>query len=1161
MSKRFFSTTWCAAAVGLSVLFPVSSPAQAAMVYWTNSAGGSYHTAANWSTGTVPLATDDISLPPLGKKYTVTCKKDVAVRNAYIGNSYPLPGGSATADATNGPVLNVGAYKFESSGTTLTVGTGGTMLQNGGLVSGPINVYGDFQTKGGTLYGQRINVQQGGRFTGSGTIVFNIGILNLGSVEFGPAKANVTVSPVQLINGGTWDFTGPTGSTFSSANSTNAQFVNASYGIGTPTVRKRGSTGVLQINNVSFTGSGVIDCQTGHINLNFNNAAGTANGDLGGQIKVGIGTSVKASIEANSVLRLSGSYTGEGTVSIEKGNVTTHQAVIACKQFHNRGVMRLSGLTVNAGATLNNYREIYPTGTGFFRISAGGFLNVAPASGSPYASLSAIPDVAGTFIWKGASSVGGANILPGGSMKISGDGSHRLSGPITNRGTLEWTGGDITRDSSDAALSNLEGGLIDIRNGSTVNYKSSGVSWSNDKTSKIWVRLPPGRTSSLTSGKFSNAGLVEVTSGIFSLAGVGEFGANTFYSDPFGNASTARYYVRGTLQLPGNISPLSVDLTLDSPSATITNSSGVNVLPNFGSVAKWGQLRITGGKNLAVTGDFSNTGIVRVDAGSTLSLTGVQKVFRHTAWSSSSGVGMTILNGGTLSTTGSGSVDVPAGTLMGAGLVSSTLKAGGDVYNGFPATMEPGFATGSPLPGVPTGRISVARGFTQGYSHLKTDIGGTDATASQYDQLRVTGKVTLGQGSLLPQFVNGFESRFGDTFVLIENDGTDAVIGIFLGTVEGRLFNIGNRTLRLSYKGGDGNDVTLRDVVQASIAPTTVTETNTGSKAAAFTVTLTPAPTDPVTIQYRTLDGTANGSDYTATTGTVSFAAGESSKTITVPVSGDVLDEDDETFSLELYDPVNVELANTSATCTILDNDASPTVSIRGASVRETDSGTVPMSFVISLSTVSGRPVTVLFSTGETTPVGAIAGVDYESISGKLVTFAPGETTQTVEVTVPCDRAYEGNRAFLGLLTDPVGATLNVASATGTITENDPQPTLSIADLSFTEGTGENPKAIFSVTLNGSAGRPVTVDYATTGGTATSGIDFLEATGQLTFAGGETTKTIEVEIVADNLAEPTETFTVKLSQPQVARLSRATATASILNDDATATTRKSGQRF
>jgi chitinase len=168
------------------------------------------------------------------------------------------------------------------------------------------------------------------------------------------------------------------------------------------------------------------------------------------------------------------------------------------------------------------------------------------------------------------------------------------------------------------------------------------------------------------------------------------------------------------------------------------------------------------------------------------------------------------------------------------------------------------------------------------------------------------------------------------------------------------------------------------------------------------------------------------------------------SQTVNVAVTGDTTVEPNETFTVKLTSPSGATLGTATATGTITNDDVSsitPTVSIANASVAEGNSGSKSMPFTVSLSSASTSQVTVNYATANGT---ATAGSDYTATSGTL-TFAPGMTSQTVNVAVTGDTTVEPNETFTVKLTSPSGATLGTATATGTITNDDTASSLPIA--------------------------------------------------------------------------------------------------------------------
>ena len=224
-----------------------------------------------------------------------------------------------------------------------------------------------------------------------------------------------------------------------------------------------------------------------------------------------------------------------------------------------------------------------------------------------------------------------------------------------------------------------------------------------------------------------------------------------------------------------------------------------------------------------------------------------------------------------------------------------------------------------------------------------------------------------------------------------------------------------------------------------SITDTTVAEGNSGTGTAAFTVTLSRASATAVTVGYSTANGTATaGQDYTAASGTLTFAPGVISQKLNVAVAGDTVVEPDETFTVSLANPSGAALGTATATASVTNDDTAvvvtpPTVSISNATVAEGNSGSSNLAFTVSLSKASTSTVTVGYSTANGT---ATAGQDYTAASGTL-SFAPGVTSQQVGVVVAGDTAVEPDETLTVSLSNASGATIATASATGTIVSDD----------------------------------------------------------------------------------------------------------------------------
>ena len=435
-----------------------------------------------------------------------------------------------------------------------------------------------------------------------------------------------------------------------------------------------------------------------------------------------------------------------------------------------------------------------------------------------------------------------------------------------------------------------------------------------------------------------------------------------------------------------------------------------------------------------------------------------------------------------------------------------------------------------------------------------------------------------------------------------------------------------------------------------------------------FTVTLSKAATAEVTVDYATADGTGPGAaeaglDYVGAAGTLTFAAGETERTIAVELLDDTDTEGVETLTLGLSNASGATLVDASAAGTIDDDETLRHLSVADAQVTEAEDAA--LAFTVTLSKASARDVTVDYATADdTTAVAATAGADYTAASGTL-TFAAGETEKAITVDVLDDADAEGAETLTLTLSNPVGATLVDASAAGTIDDDEgkvrtdtgevltaefadaPQshggetftfrlafsedipglswrtlreeslqasggtvrnvsrvesgsnvawtvtvepdgsadvtialpattdcdaagaictedrrplsaaveatvpnapPQLSAADAQAQEAEGAT--LAFTVTLSQASVSEVTVDWASADDTATAGVDYTAASGTLAFAAGETEKTVTVDVLDDAVGEEAETLTLTLSNPSGATLERASATGTIEDDEA-----------
>jgi hypothetical protein len=326
-----------------------------------------------------------------------------------------------------------------------------------------------------------------------------------------------------------------------------------------------------------------------------------------------------------------------------------------------------------------------------------------------------------------------------------------------------------------------------------------------------------------------------------------------------------------------------------------------------------------------------------------------------------------------------------------------------------------------------------------------------------------------------------------------------------------------------------------------------------------FVVSLSGPSAQSVSVNYGTVDGSAIGRryDFQDISGTLVFAAGETTKIVRVAVAENTDIESTEGFSIFLSGAQNAVIGNSTAIGTIIDNDkvtttsaigvtTTPVIQLSDAIVDESDGRAY---ITVTLDIASTKEVSVAFTTVDGT---ATAGADYQALGTQAVAFAPGEVAKTIAINVNDDASAEAGEYFeLEFSTPTGGATLPDTSARVFIAASDQAtqatPVVSVADATVSEKDGY---LDFVVSLSGPSAQSVSVNYATSEGTADGrGYDFQDIYGALVFAAGETTKTVRVAVVEDTYVETTQTLFLKLTAPTNATVSPAFATGSILDND------------
>ena len=305
-----------------------------------------------------------------------------------------------------------------------------------------------------------------------------------------------------------------------------------------------------------------------------------------------------------------------------------------------------------------------------------------------------------------------------------------------------------------------------------------------------------------------------------------------------------------------------------------------------------------------------------------------------------------------------------------------------------------------------------------------------------------------------------------------------------------------------------------------------------------FAVTLDPAATEEITVDYATSDGTAtSGADYTAATGTLTFAAGETSKTVSVPLLRDADTEADETLTLTLSGASGATIGTASATGTVA-NAAPPADTVPPApQSAEVDGHIATVTFDEDLAPASAQWFNfqwTITGTGAQHHPDSAWIADERTVKLRLAQNFPAVAGQTVMLK------YEPS----DYLRDAAG---NQVAFFTMEAENLTLPVLTVDDARASEGTDAT--LDFTVRMNAAVEGTVTVDYATSDGTAKAGEDYTAQSGTLTFAPGDTEKMVSVPILDDALDEGNETFKLRLSNAGGARIGDGEATGTIENSD------------
>ncbi len=426
--------------------------------------------------------------------------------------------------------------------------------------------------------------------------------------------------------------------------------------------------------------------------------------------------------------------------------------------------------------------------------------------------------------------------------------------------------------------------------------------------------------------------------------------------------------------------------------------------------------------------------------------------------------------------------------------------------------------------------LSVASGKTVTVQYTVT---GGNASGSGTDFILVNGTLTF----------NPLDSSENIVFTVINDalDEIDETIQVTLSSPSNA--TLGTNTIHTYTINDDDGAPTVDFDATSSNGSEVLTSVN-------LAVSLSTASGNTVTVQYAVSGGTAtaNGTDYSLSSGTLTFTPGDTSENVAITVSNDALDENNETIEVTLSSPSNATLgSNTIHTYTINDDDSAPTVAFNASSSNASESVT-SANLSASLSTASSKTVTVEYSVTSGSATGG--GTDYTLLGSGTLTFSAGDTLENVGLTIINDSLDENNETVSVTLSNPVNATLSVPSQhIYTINDDDSPPTVAFDAIASNQGESVS-SVNLPVSLSTQSSKTVTVGYSVTGGTATgSGTDYTLSSGTLTFSSGDTSENINITVINDSLDEVNETVVVTLSSPSNASLGTNTVHTYTINDD------------
>ncbi len=811
----------------------------------------------------------------------------------------------------------------------------------------------------------------------------NISTLGFGAINFN-ATHTIEVTSIITAEDGDINFNANTSGTSAGANSSGVKIDTATVtttGMGSIMFNGTGSTTVFNgIYGVNITEGATVEATgSGSITLIGTGADGTA-ANLGIAIQnnsivrtTGAGMQFNGTGGNGPGIDNAGIYIGFNTTveDLAGGNINVNGTGSGTGTDRNFGIVMDGGITTTIG-------DINLTGQG--SLTSTGINNDGIWL---FGNDVTIETQEGTITLNGTSGAGtnnndGIQIETGAVVQATGIGSIVLDGTSTggdndNNGiyidgvstTISTAGGSIAV-TGQGAIS----GTADANRGVLL---SGGAAINNIGTGAINIMGTGGDGTNFNYGVELKGGtIVQSDDGSISINGTSGLGSGSSNYGISMNTSTVEAIAMGMIMIDGtsagsNGEGNGVDLNTTEVRAsgggiTITGQGALisSGMFNYGVLIGNTTIQDTNGGQVIIDG-ISGVGTSVSDIGvyintATISATGANVIVNGISNSTSNSPGgispgVALFSNSLVNTIGSGNIQVtgtaaspsnialivfPTAGIFSAETATITAVTGPfKTLDGIPASsliqgstvtlngiFDPGFNMPGELP--ITGNTALSLG-----DELTIDINGETTPGTDYNQLAVTGTVDITDATLTLVDNIAAPISSGAQFTIIENDGADAILGNFNGLAEGAIIPFNGQTLRLSYVGGDGNDVVLEEVVVGTLSIVATTQAAEDATNGLFTITASQQFLTNTNVTFSVAGTATSGTDFTALGTSFTFPANTNSVTITVPVIADDLVEPDETVIVTLTgtDNLNVSIgASDSATVTISDNDEAPII-------------------------------------------------------------------------------------------------------------------------------------------------------------------------------------------------------------------------------------------